>query len=133
MGKELINLSKNLLAEGNFPLCRSRKESPMKKPSLSTIILILMLVVGLFLLLYPSFADYWNSFTQTKAITSYAEQVAQLDNEEYDHIWQEAYDYNASLINRHNSYLLSDEQQVQYQKLLNLGGNGIMGKRQTCI
>ena len=99
----------------------------MKKPSLSTTILILMLAVGLFLLLYPSFADYWNSFTQTKAITSYAEQVAQLDNEEYDHIWQEAYDYNASLINRHNSYLLSDEQQVQYQNLLNLGGNGIMG------
>ena len=99
----------------------------MKKPSLSTVILILMLVVGLSLLLYPSFADYWNSFTQSRAITSYAEQVAQLDTEEYDHIWQAAYEYNASLLNRHNSYLLSDEQQAEYESLLNLGGNGIMG------
>lgn len=98
-----------------------------KKSSLSTILLILMLVVGLSLLLYPSFADYWNSFTQTRVITSYAEQVAQLDTEQYDQIWQDAYAYNASLLGRRNSYLLSEEQQAEYERLLNVGGDGIMG------
>lgn len=98
-----------------------------KKTNLSTILLVLMLIIGLSLLLYPSFADYWNSFTQSRAITSYAEQVAKLDTDEYAHIWQDAFEYNASLVNRYNSYLLSDEQREQYESLLNLGGNGIMG------
>ncbi|MBE6882426.1 MAG: class C sortase [Oscillospiraceae bacterium] len=98
-----------------------------KKNSFSTIILIVMLVIGLSLLLYPSFSDYWNSFTQSKAITSYAEQVANLDSEEYDHIWSDAYEYNVSISDRRNIFLLSDEQRKEYNSLLNLGGDGIMG------
>lgn len=86
-----------------------------------------MLVIGLSLLLYPSFSDYWNSFTQSKAITSYAEQVANLDSEEYDHIWSAAYEYNVSISDRRNIFLLSDEQRKEYNSLLNLGGDGIMG------
>ena len=86
-----------------------------------------MLVIGLSLLLYPSFSDYWNSFTQSKAITSYAEQVANLDSEEYDHIWSDAYEYNVSISDRRNIFLLSDEQRKEYNSLLNLGGDGIMG------
>jgi len=98
-----------------------------KKSSSSTILLVLMLVVGLSLLLYPSIADYWNSFTQSRAIVSYADQVAQLDNERYTEIWEAAYEYNAALRNRNNDYLLSDEQQEEYDQLLNIAGNGIMG------
>ena len=33
-------------------------------------------LIGLSLLLYPTVSDYWNSFHQTKAITTYAENVA---------------------------------------------------------
>lgn len=98
-----------------------------KSSSFSTVILILVLVIGLSLLLYPSFADYWNSFTQSRAITSYSEQVANLNNEEYDAIWQDAYAYNESLLGRRNDYLISDEQRAEYERLLNVGGNGIMG------
>ena len=98
-----------------------------RKNSLSTVILILMLLIGLSLLLYPSVADYWNSFTQSQAIINYAEQVANLDTEQYDHIWQDAFAYNASLVGRRNDYLLSDEQRSEYNRLLNVAGNGIMG------
>ena len=98
-----------------------------RKNSLSTVILILMLLIGLSLLLYPSVADYWNSFTQSQAIINYAEQVANLDTEQYDHIWQDAFAYNASLVGRRNDYLLSDEQRLEYNRLLNVAGNGIMG------
>ena len=98
-----------------------------RKNSLSTVILILMLLIGLSLLLYPSVADYWNSFTQSQAIINYAEQVAHLDTEQYDHIWQDAFAYNASLVGRRNDYLLSDEQRSEYNRLLNVAGNGIMG------
>lgn len=98
-----------------------------RKNSLSKIILILMLLIGLSLLLYPSVSDYWNSFTQSQAIINYAEQVAHLDTEQYDHIWQDAFAYNASLVGRRNDYLLSDEQRSEYNRLLNVAGNGIMG------
>ena len=56
-------------------------------------LLVLILLVGLSLLLYPSVSDYWNSFHQTRAIASYAEQIANLDNDTYDQLWEDARAY----------------------------------------
>ena len=98
-----------------------------KKSHTSTVILFLIFFLGLSLLLYPSFADYWNSFTQSQAINSYIEQVSSLDDDAYAEIWDAARNYNASLLGRSNSYLLSDEQRAQYEALLDVSGLGIMG------
>lgn len=98
-----------------------------KKVSASTIILFLIFFLGLSLLLYPSFADYWNSFTQSRAIASYIEQVSSIDDDAYAAMWDAAYSYNASLLGRSNSYLLSDEQRAEYEELLDVSGLGIMG------
>ena len=54
------------------------------KKNLSTILLILAFVTGLSLLLYPSVSDYWNSFHQSRAIATYAGEVANLSNADYD-------------------------------------------------
>ena len=97
------------------------------KKHLSTILLFAVLLIRLSLLLYPSFSDWWNSFHQSQAVTTYVEQVASIDDSEYDAIWNEAWEYNQSLLERPNHYLLSDEQTAHYQQLLNIGGNGIMG------
>lgn len=97
------------------------------KKHLSTILLFAVLLIGLSLLLYPSFSDWWNSFHQSQAVTTYVEQVASIDDSEYDAIWNEAWEYNQSLLERPNHYLLSNEQTAHYQQLLNIGGNGIMG------
>ena len=99
----------------------------MKQKKSTTIILILIFLVGLSLLLYPSVSDYWNSFTQSRAIASYVEAVANMDGNEYDHLWQMAYDYNTSLNQRGNNFTLSDDQRAKYEQLLNVGGNGVMG------
>ena len=93
----------------------------------STILLILILLIGLSLMLYPSFADWWNSFHSSRAIASYEEQVANIDDAQYEELWDAARDYNQSLLHRPNDFLLSDEQQEIYKSLLNIGGNGIMG------
>ena len=98
----------------------------MKKHA-STILLFLIFFIGLSLLLYPSFADWWNSFHQSRAVASYVEQVANMDDDQYQEIWNAAWDYNRSLIDRPNDYLLSDEQRQHYNTLLNVGSNGIMG------
>lgn len=97
------------------------------KKHLSTILLLLVFIVGLSLLLYPSFADWWNSFHQTQAIATYSEQVADMDDEKYEEIWNAAWDYNQSLLKRTNSYLLSDAQKAEYDSLLDVGGTGVMG------
>ena len=93
----------------------------------STILLILILLIGLSLMLYPSFADWWNSFHSSRAIASYVEQVANIDDAQYEELWDAARDYNQSLLHRPNDFLLSDEQQEIYKSLLDFGGNGIMG------
>ena len=98
----------------------------MKKHA-STILLFLVFFIGLSLLLYPSFADWWNSFHQSQAVASYVEQVANLDDEKYEEFWSAAWDYNRSLVGRHNAFLLSEEQKAEYDQLLNVTGTGIMG------
>ena len=97
------------------------------KNNRSTILLILILLIGLSLMLYPSFADWWNSFHSSRAIASYEEQVANIDDAQYEELWDAARDYNQSLLHRPNDFLLSDEQQEIYKSLLDIGGNGIMG------
>ena len=93
----------------------------------STILLIFILLIGLSLMLYPSFADWWNSFHSSRAIASYVEQVANIDDAQYEELWDAAWDYNQSLLHRPNDFLLSDEQKEIYKSLLDFGGNGIMG------
>ncbi|MBR1972065.1 MAG: class C sortase [Oscillospiraceae bacterium] len=98
----------------------------MKKGTLSNVFLILVLLIGLSLLLYPTFADWWNSSRQSYAVASYVEQVAKMDDEQHQEVWEQARAYNVSLTERFNGYTLNDGQKAQYDFLLNIGGNGIM-------
>lgn len=99
----------------------------MRKGTGSTPFLILVLLLGLSLLLYPSFSDYWNSMHQSRAIATYSEQVAHLDTENYDHIWADALRFNQELRLRENVFALTEEEAADYHQQLNLSGNGIMG------
>lgn len=101
----------------------------MKKnhKDLTTLLLVVMLLAGLSLLLYPSLSDYWNSFHQTRAITDYAETVAELDKAQYDELWAAAQSYNAELARHENSYVLDAAQQEEYERLLDVSGLGVMG------
>lgn len=99
----------------------------MKRKNGSNVILIFVFLVGLSLLLYPTLSDYWNSFHQTSAITDYSENVAGLDNQEYDKIWSEAEAYNEKLLERTNDFYLNETQQEEYERLLNVSANGVIG------
>ena len=98
-----------------------------KRDKLYTVALIVVLVTGLFLLLYPSFSDWWNSRVQTKLISNYNEIVAKLDTEDYTALWDSARAYNGDLWGRNNPYLLEESQRERYNGLLNPAGDGIMG------
>lgn len=97
------------------------------KKHLTTILLLVILLAGAVLLLYPSFADYWNSFHQSRAISSYVESVSALSDEEYDELWAAARAFNRKLVNRPPVSVLSDEEKEEYYSLLTVGGSGVMG------
>ena len=87
----------------------------MKKKTnkLTTFLLIISLIAGLSLLLYPTVSDHWNSLTQSKTIASYVENVADLNKEKYDGSINAASEYHASLSHRYNSYVLSEQQKKE--------------------
>ena len=97
------------------------------KQNKSTIFLVLVFVVGLSLLLYPTVADRWNARTQSRAIASYTESVAKLDTERYDAIWAEAEAYNKALPGQTNRYHPDDLFHKQYLNALDVSGSGVMG------
>ncbi len=97
----------------------------MRKFSKSTIVLIIIFVIGLSLMLYPVVSDYWNSFHQSRAIASYLESVSQMDQAEYDALLEEAREYNQSLVGHATRFTFSDEEEAEYLSLLGSTGGAV--------
>ena len=97
------------------------------KKHLPTLCMVLVFVVGLSLLLYPTISDYWNSFHQTQVISGYGDSVARLDEISYDYVWQAARQYNADLLQEDNRFFPTEDMHERYLSLLNVAGNGVMG------
>ena len=91
------------------------------------LLLVLILVIGLGIVAYPPFSEYWNSFHQSRAIIRYAESVATLNKEEYEKIWDEALNYNKSLLGKPNQWAIEPEEEADYFRHLNPDGTGNMG------
>jgi sortase A len=96
------------------------------KSQISTIILVIVFIIGLLLLLYPSVSDYWNSKHQTRAIADYTEKVAELDSEEYNKILSDAVEYNSKLPIGMCKFTLNDEERQLYNSMLNISPDGTM-------
>ena len=97
------------------------------KKHFTTILLVLILLTGVSLLLYPTVSDYWNSFHQSRAIASYVEAVAEIDNTDYEKMWQEAVAYNEKLKDNSGRWTPTDEELEEYDQILNISDTGIMG------
>ena len=94
---------------------------------LGNILLTLAFVVGIALLAYPSFSDWWNTFHQTRAIAGYTAAVANMDKEEFDRMWAEAEAFNEYLAKKPNRFNLTPEELATYNSILDVTGTGIMG------
>ena len=90
------------------------------------ILLVLMLFVGVCGLLYPSVSQYWNTKTQSRAVTNYQEILASIKTEDYTAYFDAANKYNQDLSEL--SFPLLDYGALQnYEQTLNIAGNGVMG------
>ena len=97
------------------------------KKNWTTILLVVIFLVGIGLFAYPTFSDYWNSFHQSKAVASYVENVTNMDKEQYDKLWNEAVAYNAKLAETGIQWTMTDEEKKQYNEYLKVDDSGIMG------
>ena len=76
----------------------------------TVIFLTLGFLVGICILLYPAFSDFWNSKTQSRAITNYESVLENLKPEDYTAIFEKAYAYNKALYE--TDFPLTDYSQV---------------------
>ncbi|MBP3380345.1 MAG: class C sortase [Ruminococcus sp.] len=97
-----------------------------KSGKISTIILIIILLVGLSVMLYPTVSNWWNERVQTKAIANYNEVIAEMDTGETERLINEAHQYNEQLVGLYAPFI-NYEQIPGYEDILNISGTGIMG------
>lgn len=84
------------------------------------------MLAGVFLLLYPSVANYWNSFHQTRAISEYSEVVSTMDRDDQKKIIESAREYNARLAETGMLWNMSESQRAAYNSELSVDGSNVM-------
>ena len=93
---------------------------------LTAILLTLGFLVGICILLYPAFSKYWNSKTQSRAITDYESVLDNLTAEDYNTLFAEANAYNQALYE--TAFPLLNHSQVQgYYDTLRVSGSSMIG------
>ena len=97
------------------------------KQNLLTAVMTAGMLVGIFLLLYPSVANYWNSFHQSRAIASYTEIVSNMSREDYKKILDSAREYNKGITETGIRWNFTDADRETYEKELKIDESGIMG------
>ena len=126
-GSQAANLSGGNTAGGRT-VKRGKGRSKSRIPDrLFTIILVSVMLAGIGLLAYPSLADYWNSFHQSRAVMSYAEHVSDMNAEEYNRLLSEAQAYNERFVENGLNWHLTEEEKAEYESVLDVDGSGVMG------
>ena len=96
------------------------------KKHLSTILLVLVFLVGLSVVLYPTVSDWVNRRNASRALVSYDETVNALSDADYEAYFAAADDYNRRLAATENAFY-KPELVSGYEQTLDLSGTGIMG------
>ena len=95
-------------------------------------VIVLIFLVGVGILFYPTVSDLWNNYRNQRLISNYTDTVETMEPEDYSKIWEEAKAYNDqhkvntivdAFDEEEGDYILSHP----YDQLLNPTGNEIMG------
>ena len=91
---------------------------------------IIIILVGICFLLYPTVSDYLAKKNQVEIIREYDEVVSNLDEEEINKEWQKAQTYNENLSGEpvHDPFVEGSGYALpeNYKEVLNISENGIM-------
>ena len=96
------------------------------KPSISTILFILLLVIGFGILLYPTICDRYNRWKLQKEMSQYTE-VVEAVKEDYSDLWAAAEEYNRHLLEKESQFTMEEGEVEKVDTLLNPLNTGMMG------
>ena len=96
------------------------------KKALPVLAVVLIFVLGLGIMLYPTIANYVNARSQTVAIDHY-EEAARANAAYYEGLLEQAQAFNREIFENGGLVNLTDGQKAAYETLLNLNGDGVMG------
>ena len=104
------------------------------KKKLNIIVIAVLFLAGLSVLLYPFVANQWNSYRQSRLMSSYEEGVAEKDAKgeiDYEAEWARARAYNDALMPMilPDSFAVAEasDRDEEYMSCLNINGDEIMG------
>ena len=97
-----------------------------KKKKWSTFILLLFFFIGLSVMLYPAISTYWNSRTQSAAITDYEKMLQSMPRENWDDMFSQAEEYNRALAAL-DMPLIHYSRIEGYEQIFNVSNNGMIG------
>ena len=92
----------------------------------TTILLVLLLLVGLSVMLYPTISDWWNSKTQSRAVATYQKAANDLSDKENEEILSQARKYNEEIAKLARPFVDYDKVKG-YEDILDITGTGVMG------
>lgn len=98
------------------------------KGRFGTVLIIVVMLAGFAILLYPTLSDAWNTRVQSHAIAVYDEAVAEMKEEEYSAYIEAADAYNEKLRAIGSAAALATPSLISdYEETLDITGTGIMG------
>ena len=102
----------------------------MKK--ILNVVFALMFVAGFLLLTYPTISDQWNTYRQSRLISSYEDTVSAMEPEDFSEEWEKARAFNDTLAENNiygDVFAGEDEdlEDTEYWSVLNAAGDGVMG------
>lgn len=97
------------------------------KRKISGILFGLLFLVGFGILAYPTISDQWNTYRQSRLISSYESAVEEMTPEDFTQEWEAARQFNSTLTqnNIYGDVFASDQEELEnteYWKVLNIGG-----------
>ena len=102
------------------------------KKKISTILFGLLFLCGFGVLSYPTVANQWNTYRQSKLISSYRNVVKDMKPEDFTREWEKAEAFNDALVqnNLYGDVFGEDDtdlRSTEYWKVLNVAEDGVMG------
>jgi sortase A len=99
---------------------------------LSTVLFGILFLIGFGVLSYPTVSNQWNTYRQSKLISTYEDTVSTMTEEDFSAEWEAARAFNAT-ITQNNIYAdvfgedTEDVEDSAYRQVLNVAGNDVMG------
>lgn len=102
------------------------------KKKIPGIIFGLMFLIGFGILVYPTVADQWNTYRQSRLISSYENRIQEMEPEDFTAEWEKARVFNDTLTQNsiYGDVFGEEDQELEdtdYWQILNVGGDGVMG------